>query len=540
MSTDLPAGPMKVSGRTDVRAALLGGKTFRSLSEQSLSPREEKFERARQTLGYFLAPTVAILFALLPVPMDRTQQLLAAVLLGVIILWICEPVPIPVGGLLGVAAIVLLGVAPAGEVLAPFGSTTIFTFIGAFILAQAMLKHGIAQRLAFAVLSIPGVAASTYRVIVAFGVITCLLSAFVSNTATVAMLMPTALGILAVIGQLMQDRGIVRADFDPLRLRVGAALMLMLAYGASVGGLLTPVGSPPNLIGRGLIEEATGERISFAQWTATAAPLCLAMFVMLALIMFLLNRPEVGRIEGVEEYLRGQRAVQGRMSRAEINTLIAFGVTVTLWLLPAVVSLVAGTDSALFVLLDDRLDEGIVAVLGASLLFILPTNWKERRATLTWSDAARIDWGTIVLFGTGIIFGSLLASTGLAETIGTAASQNLPVTNLLAITAFSTVLAILISETTSNTASAAVVVPIVIPLCTAIGVDPFVPALAATFAASFGFMLPVSTPQNAIVYGSGTVPIIRMIRTGLVFDIIGALLIIGIVPVMVAVTGIGG
>ena len=128
--------------------------------------------------------------------MDRTQQLLAAVLLGVIILWICEPVPIPVGGLLGVAAVVILGVAPASEVLAPFGSTTIFTFIGAFILAQAMLKHGIAQRLAFAVLSIPGVATSTYRVIIAFGVITCLLSAFVSNTATVAMLMPTALGIL--------------------------------------------------------------------------------------------------------------------------------------------------------------------------------------------------------------------------------------------------------------------------------------------------------------------------------------------------------
>jgi len=540
MPTDLPADPMKVSRRTDVRAALLGGKTFRSLSEQSLSPREEKFERARQTLGFFLAPTVVILFALLPVPMDRTQQLLAAVLLGVIILWICEPVPIPVGGLLGVAAIVLLGVAPAREVLAPFGSTTIFTFIGAFILAQAMLKHGIAQRLAFAVLSVPGVATSTYRVIVAFGVITCLLSAFVSNTATVAMLMPTALGILAVIGQLMQDRGIVRADFDPLRLRIGAALMLMLAYGASVGGLLTPVGSPPNLIGRGLIEEATGERISFAQWTATAAPLCLAMFVVLTLIMFLLNKPEVRRIEGVEEYIRGQKAAQGRMSRAEINTLIAFGVTVTLWLLPAVVSLAAGADSELYLFLDDRLDEGIVAVLGASLLFILPTNWKERRATLTWSDAARIDWGTIILFGTGIIFGSLLAATGLAETIGTAASQNLPVTNVLAITAFSTVLAILISETTSNTASAAVVVPIVIPLCTAIGVDPFVPALAATFAASFGFMLPVSTPQNAIVYGSGTVPIIRMIRTGLVFDIVGALLIIGIVPVMVAVTGIGG
>ncbi|NKX55501.1 SLC13 family permease [Arthrobacter mobilis] len=526
--------------RTDVRAALLGGKTFRSLSEQTLSPREEKFERARQTLGFFLAPAVAIAFALLPTPMDPTQQLLAAVLLGVIILWICEPVPIPVGGLIGVAAVVILGVAPAGEVLAPFGSTTIFTFIGAFILAQAMLKHGIAQRLAFAVLSVPGVAKSTYRVIIAFGVITCLLSAFVSNTATVAMLMPTALGILAVIAQVMQDRGVVKADFDPLRLRVGAALMLMLAYGASVGGLLTPVGSPPNLIGRGLIEEATGERISFAQWTATAAPLCLAMFLVLALIMFLLNKPEIRRIEGVEEFIREQKAAHGRMTRAEVNTLIAFGFTVALWLLPAVASLAAGTGSELYIFLDDRLDEGIVAVLGASLLFILPTNWKERRATLTWSDAARIDWGTIILFGTGIIFGSLLAATGLAETIGTAASESLGVTNIVAITAFSAILAILISETTSNTASAAVVVPIVIPLCMAMDIDPFVPALAATFAASFGFMLPVSTPQNAIVYGSGTVPITRMIRTGLVFDILGAILIISIVPVMVAATGIGG
>ena len=526
--------------RTDVRAALLGGKTFRSLSEQTLSPREEKFERARQTSGLFLAPAVAIIFALLPLNLDGTQQLLAAVLLGVIILWICEPVPIPVGGLMGVAAVVILGVAPAGDVLAPFGSTTIFTFIGAFILAAAMLKHGIAQRLALAVLSIPGVGKSTYRIIIAFGVITCILSAFVSNTATVAMLMPTALGILAVIARMMQDRGVVKEDFDPLRLRVGAALLLMLAYGASVGGLLTPVGSPPNLIGRRLIAEATGTRISFAQWMAVAFPVCAAMFAVLALVMFLLNRPEIRRIEGVEEYVRDHRREQGPMTRAEKNTLFAFGVTVTLWLLPAFVSLFAGTESDAYIFLDDRLNEGIVAVLGASLLFILPTNWKKREATLTWSDAAKIDWGTIILFGTGIIFGSLLADTGLAETIGTGASENLNITNAAAITIFSAVLAVLISETTSNTAAAAVIVPIVIPLCQAMGVDPFVPAMAATFAASFGFMLPVSTPQNAIVYGTGAVPIIRMIRTGIFFDILGIILIVTIVPVMIAVVGIGG
>jgi sodium-dependent dicarboxylate transporter 2/3/5 len=526
--------------RTDVAKALLGNKTYRSLSEQKLSPAEEGFERARRTAGFVLAPVFAIVFGVLPLGMDGTQQTLGAVLLGVIVMWVCEPVPIPIGGLIGVAAIVLLGVAPAGDVLSYFGSTTLFTFIGAFILAAAMLKHGVAQRLAFFVLGLPGVGRSTLRIVLAFGGVTAVLSAFVSNTATVAMLMPTALGILAVIAKLLQDRGVVKPDFDPTRLKVGTALMLMLAYGASVGGLLTPVGAPPNLIGRGLIEEATGERISFAQWTSMAAPICAAMFVVLGVVVLLLNRPEVRRIEGVSEYIRERRAEIGRMSAAERNTVIAFTVTVTLWLVPAVVGLVAGTESAAYELVDNRLDEGIVAVIGASLLYVLPTSWRKREFTMTWGDAATIDWGTILLFGTGIIFGGLLAATGLAETIGTAAADGLGITSAFAITAFAVVLAILISETTSNTASAAVVVPIVIPLATAAGVDPFVPAIAATFAASFGFMLPVATPQNAIVYGSGTVPITRMIRTGASFDLLGAVLIISLIPVMAALVGIGG
>jgi sodium-dependent dicarboxylate transporter 2/3/5 len=525
--------------RTDVDKALLGHSTYRSLGEQKLSPAEEKFERARRTTGLWLAPLVAILFLALPLDIPARQQTLAGILLGVIVLWVTEPIPIPVSGFIVVGSIVVLGVVPANEALAPFGSSTIFTFIGAFILAQAMLKYGLARRFAFRILSLPGVGRSTIGVIVAFGVITCLLSAFVSNTATVAMLLPTALGLLGVIAKMLQDRGLVAEDFDPLRLRVGAAMVLMLAYGASVGGLLTPVGSPPNLIGRGLIEEATGERISFAQWTATALPICALMFVALAVILLLLNKPEIRRIEGVGEYVRSERAAMGKMSRAEKNVLVAFGVTVSLWILPGLVALAAGTDSAVYETVSGRLNEGVVAVLGASLLFLLPVDWKKREYTLNWSDAARIDWGTVVLFGTGIIFGSLLEDTGLAKTIGRSASDALGLTSLFAITAFAVVLAILVSETTSNTASAAVVVPIIIPIAVAAGENPFVPALAATFAASFGFMLPVSTPQNAIAYGSGVVPITTMIRSGFSFDVIGAVLILIGIPLMAAVTGIG-
>ncbi len=529
-TTERPGAPGQ---RTDVDAAFRGSATYRSLGEQELSPAEERFEKGRRTVGLFLAPAVTIVFALLPIDLPRDQHLLAAILLGVIVLWITEPVPIPVGGLIGIGAIVVLGVVPADEAVAPFGSTTVFTFIGAFILAAAMLKHGLARRFAMFMLSLKWVGTSTYRVVIAFGLITCLLSAFVSNTATVAMLLPTALGILSVIAKLLQDKGLVRPDFDPLRLRVGVALMLMLAYGASVGGLLTPVGTPPNLIGRGLIEEATGERISFLDWMLMALPICALMFVALAAVLLLLNRPEIRRIEGVSEYVQAERASLGKLSRAERNSLIAFGVTVTLWIFPGIIALIAGTESDLYTTISGRLNEGIVAVMGASLLFLLPTDWKAREFTLNWSDAAKIDWGTILLFGTGIIFGSLLADTGLAETIGKGSSDTLGLTSTFAITIFAVILAIIISETTSNTASAAVVVPIIIPVAIAAEINPFVPALAATFAASFGFMLPVSTPQNAIVYGSGVVPITKMIRSGVSFDVLGALLIVLLLPLMV-------
>ena len=526
-------------GSFDAADQLLHVGTYRSLGEQKLSPAEERFEKGRRTIGLFLAPVVLVVMMLLPLDLPSNQQTLAACLLFVIVLWISEAVPIPIGGLLGVGMIVLLGGASSDDVLAPFGDSTVFTFIGAFILAAAMLKHGVARRFAFRILSLPGVGRSTNRVIIAFGLITCLLSAFVSNTATVAMLLPTALGILAVIANLMQERGIGTHEgrIDATRLRVGVALMLMLAYGASVGGLLTPVGSPPNLIGRDLIEQATDTEITFAEWMGMAIPICAAMFVVLAVILLLLNKPEIKELSGIEEYVAEERARLGKLSRAEKNTLIAFAVTVSCWILPGILAVVFGETSSVYVDTYARLDEGIVAVLGASLLFLLPVDWKRREFTLNWSDAASIDWGTIILFGTGIILGTLLEETGLAETVGTGASEALGLSTTFAITAFAVMLAIVVSETTSNTASAAVVVPIVLPIAMAANVDPFVPGLAATFAASFGFMLPVSTPQNAIVYGSGVVPITKMIRSGFSFDIIGAILILLILPLMVTIVG---
>jgi sodium-dependent dicarboxylate transporter 2/3/5 len=523
---------------------LKAGATYASLGEQRLSPAEERFERARRTVGLFAGPILLLVVLALPTALSQPQQRLAAILAFVIVYWISEAIPIPITGLLGIVLCVVLEVGNARDVMAGLGDPAIFVFIGAFILAAAMLKHGLARRFAFRILSLRVVGSSTTRVVIAFGVITTCLSAFISNTATVAMLLPTALGILGTLAALMRrEWSPTRADwrhamdadgrFDPSRLRAGTALMLMLAFAASVGGLLTPIGSPTNIIGRRFVEQATDRSIGFLEWAVIAVPICLAMFVVLCVILLRLNRPELDRLAGVEDYVTRERAKLGPLSAAERNTLVAFSVAVALWVLPGIVGLVAGVDSATYSATTSRLDEGVVAIAAASLLFLLPVDWARREFTLRWSDAAGIDWGTILLFGSGIVFGGLMRRTGLAEQIGRSAADAFGVVSLLPITVFAIVISILISEATSNTAAASVVVPVVLPVATAAGVDPLVPGLAAVFAASFGFMLPVSTPQNAIVYGSGFVPITKMARSGLVFDVLGGLLILLGIPIMV-------
>jgi hypothetical protein len=224
-------------------------------------------------------------------------------------------------------------------------------------------------------------------VIAAFGFIGAATSPFMSNTGAAAMMLPIASGIMASVGRLIVEQ--VEGEDRPERLRFGAALLLVITYGITVGGLLLPIGSPPNLIGRGLIQDETGEPITFFEWFLTALPIVLVMFVALIVVILFLNRPEVQRVEGVSEFIAEEKRKLGRLSPGERNTLIAFGVAVLLWTLPGLVGLVLGDDSDLYASLSERwLDEGVVAVVAAALLFGLPIDWGERRFTLNWNQAA--------------------------------------------------------------------------------------------------------------------------------------------------------
>ena len=487
---------------------------------------EERFERFRKTTGLWLGPVLFVLILVAPTPtLSSDAHRLAAILGWMLVYWMCEPIPMAVTALFGPALCVVFGIAQAKDLLASFGDPVVFVFLGSFLLAEAMMVQGLDRRIALGILSMRWVGNSVYRLIFAFGATAAFVSLWLSNTATTAMLLPIALGILGEIHHLLQNQGIHVGELS--RLRISRGLLLMTAYAASAGGIGTPIGTPPNLIGIGMIHKLLGIQIGFVDWMKTALPILLVMFFALFFIIIRLHPPEAARLPGMAEYFRARRKSLGPWSRGQFNALTAFLVAVALWLAPGAIGLIAGGDSPVLKAYQKNVPEGIAAILAACLLFLLPTDWKSRAFTLTWNDAKRIDWGTILLFGGGIAMGSLAFSTGLAKALGEALLASTGVKSVAGITFLSILIGIVVSETTSNTASANMVIPVAIAVAQAGGVDPLIPALGACLGASFGFMLPVSTPPNAIVYGSGMIPITSMVKTGVFFDLIGLFLIWG-------------
>jgi sodium-dependent dicarboxylate transporter 2/3/5 len=476
----------------------------------------------RRKIGAVLAPAVFLLLLALPMPaLSAAAHRLAAVLAAVVVLWVTEALPLPVTALLGAAACVALQVAPAKEVFAPFADPLMFLFIGAFILARAIFLHGLDRRVAYAVLSLPWVGARPSRILLAFGAVTAFISWWISNTATTAMMFGIGLSILAALRAPGGAAGI-----NP---RYATALMLMTSFAASVGGLATPVGTPPNVIGIGFIRSLVGVEIPFFRWMLVGVPIFLVLFTFLYVYFDRAAPAGVRELPAGAELILRERARLGRWTRGQRSVAIAFAVTVFLWILPGIVAIASGEGSAAYASLTRRIPEGVAALLGAMLLFILPGN---EGPAITWQDAVQIDWGVVLLYGGGFALGVLSFQTGLAEAMGRGLTGLLPIQGSLGLLTASVVVAVILSETTSNTAAANMVVPVVISVARAAGLDPFEPALGATMAASLGFMLPVSTPCNAIVYGSGLIPLGQMMRHGLALDLAGIVVIVTLVHLL--------
>lgn len=450
---------------------------------------------------------------------------LCGVLLLVIIWWLTEPVPIPVTGLLGVALAVVTGAVPRSEaspamepvrlVLAPFGNPTLFFLMGGMFIGQAMSRHGLDRRIALNLLSARGAVHSPLTLMAAIMISVIAISMWISNTAATAMIYPVTLGIISV---LATSQGAAGEGFA--RGRYATALLLLTAYASSVGGIATPIGTTTNVVAMGYFrqEEFFGQSIDFGRWTLVGVPLAVALG--LALLLWMRLIAPVGRLDlaAVRKYLAAERSQLGRWSRGEVNTLIVFLTVVTLWVTPSILALFGAREASDW--LHRHLPEEIVALLAPVILYLLPVDWRRRKFTLVPGDFSQIDWGTLMLFGSGLALGDLMVRSGLVNHFADGVLARLGSVDVWSITAAAIVGGIVLSEFTSNAAAATALIPVVLAVSRTAGVDPIPPLMGVTFAASFGSALPVSTPPNAIVYGSGLIPSRRMIAAGIGFDLV--------------------
>jgi sodium-dependent dicarboxylate transporter 2/3/5 len=496
-------------------------RTFHTAIEavETYSPAEEAFNNKRRTIGLFAGPLVCIALLLAPLPLAAPAHRVSAILGMMIVFWVTEALPLAVTALLGPVLAVLFRVVPAATAFAAFADPIIFVFIGSFILAEAMFVHGVDRRIAYTALSWRFVGSSAPRILLTFGAVSTFLSMWMSNTATTAMMFPICLSIVAHLART----GLAGAR------QFAMVMMLITSFAASIGGMGTPVGTPPNLIGVGMLQKYAGIQVTFFQWMLIGVPVLVLMFGLIALQFYFAGARHVRVDAGSTQIVRDELDKLGRVSRGQRNVLTAFGITVLLWVAPGLFA-VTGTDGSGFArAFTQAVPESVAAMLGALLLFLLPVDWTGRKFTLTWDQALKIDWGVILLFGGGLAMGQLAFSTGLAEALGKGITAWLPSQSTVALTMIFTAAAIVLSETTSNTAAANMIVPIAIAVAIEANVRPLEPALGATLGASMGFMMPVSTPPNAIVYSSGFIPITSMMKYGLLLDIFGYVVIVALV-----------
>ena len=423
---------------------------------------------------------------------------MAAVFIAVLIAWVTEVVPIYVTALLIGPAMVVVGVTDSKTAFAPYADPLIFLFIGGFFIARAMMRHGLDRRLARSLMQFPLVRGSPVRIRIAFMMSAVLLSMWISNTATAAILIPILLGTLPA-----------KHDGNP-------GSVLAVAYASSVGGMGTLIGSPPSFITVRFLQEQAGIQIDFLQWMGIGVPAALAIAFVVGLVLHWLAPPPpvASEVEGITV----------AWSRGEIVTGMCFGLAVAGWTIPGIMRAVGAPNAEA---VAAALPIGAVAILAAAPLFLI-TDEDRTTPVLPWNDAVRIDWGLILLFGGGLSLGAQMFETGLASAMSHWFLALTGIHTLWGLTAAMVFFTIFFTEACSNTASSNMIVPLAIAAAVELGVTPLLPALAVGLAASCAFMLPIATGPNAVAYGQGLIDLRQMMRLGLVLNIVAALVLLAV------------
>jgi len=463
-----------------------------------------------QTVGLFLGPTLALIMMLLGGPEELSGAGWNTAAIGILmaVWWATEAVPIAVTALLPLVCFPLLGIATIQDTAAPYANKVIYLFLGGFIVAFAMQRWNLHRRIALNVLQHVG--GNGRSLVGGFMLASAVISMWVMNTSTTMMLLPIAVSIITVIHNSVSglDKE-AKAAFQ-------YSLLLGVAYGATIGGMATLVGTAPNALLAAFMQETYGTEIDFSSWMLVGLPLSAMMLPLawLALTRWVFKVDFITSAEGRAALAKMKDEI-GSIKVPEIRVAIVFTLMALTWLFRPLLIELPGLSA---------LDDSGIAMAGAISLFLIPSGEKSDPLLLRWQYAENLPWSVLILFGGGLTLASAVARTGLAEWLGSSL-QAVGMLPLAIIVIIASAMIIFLTELTSNVATTATFLPVVGAIAIESGFDPIVLTVPVTFAASCAFMLPVATPPNAIVYGSGMLTIPKMARAGLMLNIIGIFLV---------------
>lgn len=437
--------------------------------------------------------------------------------------WVTEAVDIEVTALLPIATFPLLGIAPLSKVLTPYAADVIFLFMGGFVIGLAIERWGLDRRIAFFTLRLVG--ARPGAIVGGFMGVTAFLSMWVSNTACAAMMVPIALSVIDLVlrsrtGSSLKESGGIPQDRVPER-NFATGLLLSVAYASSIGGIATIIGSPPNGIAVRYMQQTFQKEVTFFDWFLIGGPFTL-IFLPIAwlLITYVLFRADIGEIAGGRKHFDEEYCKLGPLTRGEKVVLTVFFATALLWTCSPLLKSMDIAGMKPFVNLTDT---GI-AMLAAMALFLVPVDRANCIRAMDWRTAVKLPWGVLMLFGGGLTLAAAIEANGVSAFIGNASRGFAglpPVLLLLAITTMT----VFLSELTSNTAQVATMLPVLAAMAPQLGIDPYALVIACTLGASSAYMMPVGTPPNAIVFGTGLVRMPQMMRAGVWLNLSGILVI---------------
>ena len=482
-----------------------------------MTAKEDSSPALYQRIGLLLGPLAALFIGLTFAPegLPREGVIVAAIGTWMAIWWATEAIPVAVTAFLPLVALPLLDVMSTRDIAAPYANPIIYLFFGGFVVALAIERCGLHRRIALAVFALAE--ADARALVGGFMMAAAFVSMWISNTSTTLMLLPIAMSVVTVIYETMPTLD------ERQRTNFGVSLLLGLAYGATLGGLATLVGTPPNAFMVGFMSDNYDVQIDFARWMLVGLPVSLIMLPIAWLVLTRMVFPiNFKASDEAVRHILSMRAGLGKMSKAEVRTALLFGFLVVGWLSRGWLNDIP--------YLGEVSDTG-VAMAAAVAAFLIPSGNKGQ-ALMTWDAVTKLPWGVLVLFGGGLALATAVSASGLALWLG---QQLVAVGGLNAILLIvaATALVIFITELTSNLATTATFLPVIAAIGVETGQDPLVYVIPVTLAASCAFMLPVATPPNAVVFSSGMVAIPHMVRVGLILNIV-AVAVLSAVALLIA------